>query len=62
MKIHKNIGTFEDNRMVYHLYKDRFYYMRGLCNPQKEFGLFEVDLNDCFVTCKKCLKIMRKDQ
>ena len=59
-KVHKNIGTFESNRMIYQLGDFIWIYIKALCAPNKVFTPTEVDGNDKGVTCKRCLKIMRR--
>lgn len=66
MDIHKNIGTFEDNRIGYVISEDRggyeCIYAKALCNPPWTPELDELDELGKEVTCKKCLKLMEMDK
>lgn len=56
--MHRNIGTFEDNRIIHILGDGWFLYVKCLCDPNLDPPLEEVTDINSKVTCAECLTLM----
>ena len=60
--IHKNVGTFDDNRIGYiDLDNGECIYAKALCDTPWVPELAELDLNGATVNCRFCLKLMEAE-
>ena len=56
--IHRNIGTFEDNRIIYVLSDSLCFYVKALCSPDTDYNPKQVTGMNSEVNCKECLEMM----